>query len=56
MTFSPALEEQLENAAQIMNAAAELQLPTQAQTIGVMTAIGQSTLRNLHHGDNAINP
>jgi hypothetical protein len=48
--------EQLENAAQIMNAAAELQLPTEAQTIGVMTAIGESTLRNLDHGDNAINP
>jgi hypothetical protein len=48
--------EQLENAAQIMNAAAELQLPTAAQTIGVMTAIGESTLRNLDHGDNAINP
>ncbi|MCS5716425.1 hypothetical protein NVV95_17905 [Herbiconiux sp. CPCC 205716] len=48
--------DQLENAAQIMNAAAELQLPTQAQTIGVMTAIGESTLRNLDHGDNAINP
>lgn len=50
------LDGQLENAGQIMNAAAELHLPTQAQTIGVMTAIGESTLRNLDHGDNAINP
>ncbi|MCS5498219.1 hypothetical protein NY547_13295 [Cnuibacter physcomitrellae] len=48
--------DQLQNAAQIMNAAAELGLPTAAQTIGVMTAIGESTLRNLDHGDNAINP
>ncbi|QJU56295.1 hypothetical protein SCB71_21370 (plasmid) [Herbiconiux sp. KACC 21604] len=48
--------EQLENAGIIMNAAAELGLPTTAQTIGVMTAMGESTLRNLDHGDNAINP
>ncbi|PPK93158.1 peptidase M23-like protein [Kineococcus xinjiangensis] len=42
---------QLENAALIMNAAKQLGLDQRAQTIGVMTAIGESTLRVLDHGD-----
>lgn len=48
--------DQLVNASLIMNAATSLGLPTQAQVIGVMTAIGESTLNNLTYGDNAINP
>lgn len=43
--------DQLVNAAQIMNAASALRLPTRAQQIGVMTAIGESSLRNLDYGD-----
>lgn len=43
--------DQLVNAALIMNAATASGLPTAAQTIGVMTAIGESTLQNLDHGD-----
>ncbi len=43
--------EQLTNAAAIMNAATALGLSTQGQTIGVMTAIGESSLRALDHGD-----
>lgn len=48
--------EQLSNGAAIMNAASAMQLPAAAQVIGVQTAIGESTLRNLTHGDGAINP
>ncbi len=44
--------DQLINAGYIMNAATTLGLPAQAQPIGVMTAIGESSLRNLTHGDN----
>jgi len=44
--------DQLVNAGVIMNAATSLGLPIQAQTIGVMTAIGESSLRNLTYGDN----
>ena len=43
--------DQLVNAAQIMNAATAAGLPSQAQVIGVMTAIGESGLRNLTYGD-----
>ena len=43
--------DQLVNAAQIMNAANAAGLPQQAQIIGVMTAIGESGLRNLAYGD-----
>jgi len=43
--------DQLVNAAQIMNAATAVGLPVQAQVIGVMTAIGESGLRNLTYGD-----
>ena len=43
--------DQLVNAAAIMNAATTAGLPAQAQLIGVMTAIGESGLRNLTYGD-----
>lgn len=43
--------DQLANAALIMNAGAAAGLPTSGQTIGVMVAIGESTLNNLDHGD-----
>ncbi len=43
--------DQLVNASLIMNAATSAGLPTQAQVIGVMTAMGESSLGNLDHGD-----
>lgn len=43
--------DQLVNAAYIMNAAEALGLNAQAQQIGVMTAMGESGLRVLDHGD-----
>jgi hypothetical protein len=51
--------DQLVNAAQIMNAAIDAGLPQRAQIIGVMTAIGESSLRNITFGDaihGVINP
>ena len=45
--------EQLINAAHILNAAAELHLTRRDQQIGVMTAMGESGLRVLDHGDAA---
>lgn len=45
--------DQLANAAAIMNAATSLGLNVQAQTIGVMTAMGESGLRVVDHGDAA---
>lgn len=45
--------EQLRNAAFIMNAATTLGLGRDAQIIGVMTAIGESSLTVLDHGDTA---
>lgn len=48
--------EQLANAAAILNAAAALGLPATAQTLGVQTAIGESSLVNLDRGDGATNP
>ncbi len=45
--------DQLVNAAWIMKAAADLGLSLRDQRIGVMTAIGESTLRVLDHGDTA---
>lgn len=45
--------DQLVNAADIMNAAIPLQLDSQAQVIGVMTAMGESGLQILDHGDAA---
>ena len=43
--------DQLVNAAAIMNAGAALGLDTTGQTIGVMTAMGESSLRNITYGD-----
>ncbi|MFT7712320.1 hypothetical protein ACMT9Y_15275 [Clavibacter tessellarius] len=43
--------DQLANAAAIMNAGAALGLDAQGQTIGVMTAMGESSLTNIDHGD-----
>ncbi|TPW78399.1 hypothetical protein [Schumannella sp. 10F1B-5-1] len=44
---------QLTNAAHIINAATALGLDTAGQTLGVMTAMGESSLRVLDHGDTA---
>jgi murein DD-endopeptidase MepM/ murein hydrolase activator NlpD len=44
---------QLENAASIMNAAQALSLTQQAQVVAVMTAMGESSLQVLDHGDTA---
>lgn len=43
--------DQLVIAGAIINAAAELGLDTRAATIAVMTGMGESSLRNLNHGD-----
>ena len=43
--------EQLVNAAWIMQAANALGLSARDQTIGVMTAMGESSLRNIDYGD-----
>lgn len=51
--------EQLENARTIIDTAASLYLSARAQVIAVMTAMGESGLRNLDYGDEAqgvINP
>lgn len=45
--------DQLYNAAQIIRAAQDLGLSPRDQTIGVMTAMGESTLRVLDYGDGA---
>jgi len=45
--------DQLTNAAYIMNAATALNLDRVAQIIGVMTAMGESSLRVVDHGDTA---
>ncbi|EWT04609.1 amidase [Intrasporangium chromatireducens Q5-1] len=47
--------EQLVNAAHIIQAGKELDLSVRDQTIGVMTAMGESSLRVLDHGD-AVGP
>lgn len=44
---------QLENAAAIMRAAKDQQLPAAAQILGVQAAIGESTLNVIDHGDAA---
>lgn len=53
----PAVEgytpEQIVNAAAIVNAASSLGMSAQAQTVGVMTALGESGLRVLDYGDEA---
>lgn len=43
--------DQLDNAAAIMNAATAMGLDGQAQVLGVMTAMGESSLKNLTYGD-----
>ena len=48
-------KEQLQNARYIMHAAYRLGLTVRDQTIGVMTAMGESSLRVLDHGD-AVGP
>jgi len=51
MQMDPFENDQLVNAAEVMNAATDSGLPQRAQLIGVMTAIGESSLRNLTYGD-----
>ncbi|KQY61431.1 peptidoglycan DD-metalloendopeptidase family protein [Nocardioides sp. Root140] len=46
-------KEQIKNAALIIAAGAELKVPLRAQTIAVMTAIGESSLIVVDHGDDA---
>jgi hypothetical protein len=48
--------EQLVNAALIVNAGAAKGLGADGQTLGVQTAIGESSLENIFYGDGAINP
>jgi hypothetical protein len=48
--------EQLGNARVIVGVAAERRLPLAAAVLGVAAAMGESGLRNLPYGDNAINP
>ncbi|WP_029261031.1 MULTISPECIES: hypothetical protein [unclassified Microbacterium] len=43
--------EQLENAATIVRTAARLGFPREGQILGVMTAMGESSLRNIDYGD-----
>jgi len=45
--------DQLENAASIMSAASDLDLPVAAQILGVQAAIGESTLKVIDRGDAA---
>src|SRR5690606_13075610 len=44
---------QLVNAATIMRAAADVGMDARGQAIGVMVAMGESSLRNVPHGDAA---
>ena len=44
--------EQLTNAGHILAAGADLDVPLRAQQVAVMTALGESSLRVLDHGDN----
>jgi len=44
---------ELVNAAQVIRAAQSYGLPEQGEEIGVMTAIGESSLRNVNYGDTA---
>lgn len=48
--------EQLENAAIIVDTIAKRQLPTAVQVIAVAAAMGESSLINLKHDDDATNP
>lgn len=49
-------KEQLTNGALVIGAATAMKLPPRAAVIGVMTAMGESSLRNISYGDNAVNP
>ena len=46
-------QDRLVNAAQVINAARALGIGAHTEAIGVMTAMGESGLRNLNHGDAA---
>ena len=46
-------QSELVNAAKIMTAARDMGIGQRTQTVGVMTAIGESKLRNLDYGDAA---
>jgi hypothetical protein len=46
-------QDRLINAAYVITAARSLGIGAHTQAIGVMTAMGESGLRNLHHGDAA---
>ncbi|MET4705901.1 hypothetical protein [Frigoribacterium sp. UYMn621] len=46
-------QDRLVNAAHIINAARSFGIGTHTQAIGVMTALGESGLQNLSHGDSA---
>lgn len=48
--------DQLVNAALIVNAGAAKGLGADGQTLGVQTAMGESSLVNIDYGDNAVNP
>lgn len=54
-SIGPYSGEQLENAALIINAGKKMAIPRRGQTIAVMTAMGESGLRNLDQGD-AVGP
>ena len=47
---------QIEIAATIIDVAQDKGIPTRGQVIAVMTAMGESSLRNIDHGDDARNP
>lgn len=49
-------KEQLGNAAIIIQTGQQMGLDTTAQKIAVMVAMGESSLRNINHGDDARNP
>jgi hypothetical protein len=51
--IGPYQGEQIANAAQVLLAARDLRVSARGQTVGIMTAIGESTLINIDHGDAA---
>ena len=53
--IGPYRGEQITNAAQVILAAQDLGIDARGQAVGVMTAIGESTLINVDHGD-AVGP
>jgi len=52
-SIGPYKGEQIANAAQVILAARDLGIDVRGQAVGVMTAIGESTLINVDHGDAA---